>query len=1034
MRKFLYCMVLCVYCCFSGAAIFAGCKIALLGDSDKATQLADLVVAEFSGRLDFVERSEMDRILKEQNLHKSGLIDIWKSNVVRLLHADVFAVILSAETGLVTVPSSLRVFSARNGFCLVDSALPDGIDKSAEFIGAQLELGIKALSDLEKLKFVAVSAVRDFGVPSSYRRKMDNVAVLLERRLLAMPDVAVLERAELELVNQERGLTDKIFSLTPSAYLMELEFSPATTAEIIDMKINIMDVSGRVLVHFKFPDIFNSEFDGVIKVLADYFKVALPLEGTDARQEARRFFNEYSFFRSIRNHSVAKRKVEAAIALDPDEPDYLYGLAEFTGSVNLARHDDLHSRFQMLKKSMAIYDEINERFPDYDKCLYDIPVLWMWDRFASVDGNWDIPPENIRKVMPILREKAFPQMFKHRWQFCLSDGIGSAQELYNVINYSREYCNMRWFLNYRDYYDFSRTWSVEFIKSTGRFLRENPQYLDKCSNIVPVFGMESFGNRAEFFLEFEKSLLNCQEVIDAAADHPDKSVRDYSKTLEFYRAIFMNNYDEKFFRAQLETYMKQNDGMPLQLHEFIKNNKCMSVRGALNKVIAEVQLDFLNHKKDGDDLQLLALRMRKAKNVEELSQLIIDNKSVAIRLYQQAFIASPTNEVNKLRNDFRDWEYKLTSSHSAICREAIVAMNDPLQIRVLKKSTDFQGGGLEIVNKIMHGGDLYLLIKFPDEDNSYYSRFAVFCYSLQTDNLRKLHVLKRRSRDMSQGKRIPFYVGDRFFIVGVDDAIVVLPRDNNPPYEINDLPGEKVMSLTFMNDRIYAFLTNKGFYSGMRKATKTVLLSCAADGGQRRIDIFAGRPEKQNFFDEQSPFTVEYMYADEAKKRLLCGIGHSKVGGLWAFYPETGQAVNCIPELQIGYNGNFIWCMQAGSRLMVTSAKYNFFIYDIISDKADFFIYTSMNSDHLKTKPQLHKYLNLRGPFLVHNNILWYSGEYAGYIDCNSEDNDPRSLFGISKYQLQYFPHPDGHSVILVNRDSIFLISNAAKAKEPQGR
>ena len=52
----------------------------------------------------------------------------------------------------------------------------------------------------------------------------------------------------------------------------------------------------------------------------------------DTKKEAKRYFVEYKAKRHAREFDVARRKLEAAIALDPDEPLYLYELAKLQGS------------------------------------------------------------------------------------------------------------------------------------------------------------------------------------------------------------------------------------------------------------------------------------------------------------------------------------------------------------------------------------------------------------------------------------------------------------------------------------------------------------------------------------------------------------------------------------------------------------------------------------------------------------------------------------------------------------------------------
>ena len=53
---------------------------------------------------------------------------------------------------------------------------------------------------------------------------------------------------------------------------------------------------------------------------------------TDAAKEAKRYFSEYQSKHHAGEFEEAERKLQAAIALAPDEPLYLYKLAKLRGS------------------------------------------------------------------------------------------------------------------------------------------------------------------------------------------------------------------------------------------------------------------------------------------------------------------------------------------------------------------------------------------------------------------------------------------------------------------------------------------------------------------------------------------------------------------------------------------------------------------------------------------------------------------------------------------------------------------------------
>jgi len=323
--------IFCISIIFAGAGAFAKTKIALIGDSEQTNQVADMVLAKLANndKLEFLERSAIEQVLKEHKLQGSGLNSKQIPLIANVLHADVFAVLSSAQVKNKTVPSSLRIFDARNGFCLLDTALPAKAEKCADFVNAKLKSAVKILSDPKSLKFVSILAVRNAGAPEKYKRQMANTAMEVERRLIAMPDVAVLERSELGLVNKERKITGKSFKLAPSAYLLDFEFSPASSADKVDLKVYVLNVSGKELTSFKFPDCLKTPPQQIIKVLAKYLKTSPPLQLSDNKEEARRFWAEYKYAARAGKYDTAEYKLETVIALVPDSPVYRHEMAKY---------------------------------------------------------------------------------------------------------------------------------------------------------------------------------------------------------------------------------------------------------------------------------------------------------------------------------------------------------------------------------------------------------------------------------------------------------------------------------------------------------------------------------------------------------------------------------------------------------------------------------------------------------------------------------------------------------------------------------
>jgi hypothetical protein len=421
----------------------AAADIALISDSGETRKIADLTVTQNSGDLVFLERSDIERILKEHKLRESGLSGKGIIIIAKILHADIIAILNSSHDNKKTTPSSLRIFNAKNGFCLFDAALPPGIEEAAGFTGKQLKLALKKLVSKNKVKYVSILTVRNAGAPTKYRRRMEHIAMCIERGLIAMPELAVLERSELGMVSRERNISREQYALSPSAQLLDIEFSPAESSEKINLNIYVLDITGRELSRFTFRDCLRVDPDEILKRLAAYFKTAPPGIKTNIRQEAGRFFRQYKFHLRLKEYRAARSELESVIALEPDKLQYRREL------MNLISQEavEANSRFGGFDESikaayevMKIDAEIKKEFPGYTgdpDGLIRIPygMSHIWSNMNYLSAKQKLAA---KKMLDQLRPKFLEGIKRLRYPFDLSDGINSPRELSNYDNYLRE--------------------------------------------------------------------------------------------------------------------------------------------------------------------------------------------------------------------------------------------------------------------------------------------------------------------------------------------------------------------------------------------------------------------------------------------------------------------------------------------------------------------------------------------------------------------------------------------------------------------
>jgi hypothetical protein len=197
-------------------------------------------------------------------------------------HVDIFIIIREKH---------LIVFNAKDGFLLMD-ANASKVQELAELI----RMAVKKLS-IQNPVYVSIVSVRDIGVPRRYKPKIKVFTRMLKQELMKQPNIQMLERSHLALVNNERELTAKRYNLKSSARLLTLEFEPGREAQIVNVKLLVRNLKNDLLNRIDAPDAFkdiskackmlSSAVNGKAKVIVQskaeaeqFYKEFLALRGT----------------------------------------------------------------------------------------------------------------------------------------------------------------------------------------------------------------------------------------------------------------------------------------------------------------------------------------------------------------------------------------------------------------------------------------------------------------------------------------------------------------------------------------------------------------------------------------------------------------------------------------------------------------------------------------------------------------------------------------------------------------------------------
>ena len=995
-----------------GAGAFAKTKIALIGDSKKTNQVADLVLAKMADNdnLEFLERSAIEKVLKEHKLQGSGLSNKQIPVIANILHANIFAVLSSAQVNKKTIPSSLRVFDARNGFCLIDTALPADIEKCTDFISSKLQ----NLPNPKSLKFVSILAVRNAGAPIKYKRQMAHIAIEVERRLIAMPDVAVLERSELGLVNKERKITKRSFKLASSSYLLDFEFAPTSSVDKVDLRIYILNSSGKELASFNFPDCLKNPPQKIIKALAKYLKTSPSTQIVDNKEEAKRFFEEYKYDVKISRYDTAERKLQSAIVLAPYTPDYLRELITFIqkkARYSLSwRTDEEHflTLLNSLKHSAKICDEIKKQFPTYNKTLY---LQLSPSVIHGMKKLTDKQKTDAEEFLKGFRYKYFSESRKYSYYFDLSDGINSSKELQQYSRYMTRTCRLSFYLDFNYYVSYLYQAALEELINTKKALRKNPDLVHTVVDPPYFFVAFSGYYYPSYYNALEEQVKYSRELIKLAKSHPSKKIKSCGHLLDLFRKTIRNNYDPKKFKHDFKKYLSGDYPNYQKLLEggFERFHK------ELYRIMRHEKL--VSQSRQGKDVseKMLVYRLRYAKTASELARLIVKNDKLVLKLRKKCV-------EEKKREYFFSFAKKLSNglkgNNAKICQKALNILNYPLVVTRLKQVSDFgisarMSGYAWILNARERNGKLYLLM-------AGYKSIAIFCFDPLKNSLlmickidKVLNIYDSLYKDL-----LPFYVGKKNFLVSTKNQIIVISRDGTSHSFIKGIPGELVRTMVVLNGRIFAF-SGRVDNPSMPTAKETILFSCLPNGSDRKVHISTLRRKKQNIFDKQKAFDVSDLFTDEKQQRIIF-VCAGAIGGLWEFDPATKKYKKYIKFA----NSLFAWGMKDKNKLYIVSDFHNYYIFDLNTKQANFVFSPYGSIKKLKIKPQFYKKMFwARPPFLVQNKRIWFNGVMTISFFLNKQI-DIQYIYDLQhSRRIPVLPHPDGRSVLIATKNSIFKIT-----------
>jgi len=322
------------------AAMAAGAtRVALVSTDgkDAIRNVLDLAEAELGSeaKIELLERRQIERVLREQKLSLSGLVEA--NQIVaagKLLSVDLFAVVETAAGSKEAL--GLIVFQAQTGARLWDASLPAGDAKQvAKALASGVQQAVeKSRSAPRQMKPLCLLGVRNADLPRELDSFCASVGLMLERRLLGSPSIAVLERKRLDYLNQEKSLpkADVQKELLASLYLLELEVSRAKKGGGLRAHALVTDSKGKKLAEVS-AQTDKMDAAGLVEPLLQEVlrgvRAAPARAAGDRLREGSRFLREAQLLWSHKLWREGLQAMECAHALDPANRNNAALLAEY---------------------------------------------------------------------------------------------------------------------------------------------------------------------------------------------------------------------------------------------------------------------------------------------------------------------------------------------------------------------------------------------------------------------------------------------------------------------------------------------------------------------------------------------------------------------------------------------------------------------------------------------------------------------------------------------------------------------------------
>jgi hypothetical protein len=970
-------------------------RVALLGTgADPRVQaireLAEVQLAQ-GDHFQMLDRQEVERIMTEQHLAATGLVDVESAvKLGKILAVDLLAVV---ESDPRSQGAAFVVFDPATGVRLWDAGL--GIEngsKAADALAAAILDAAAKFRNPAALHTICLMTVRNADLPRDMDGFCDAVGRLLERNLVGSSSVALLERGRLEQVSKERAIApgeNRGSELRASLVTVELEISRGADGHGLRAAAFLSDSEARSLGKLTAA---NQQEDPVALAsdLAGQFadKLKLPPGAAGDRAiEAARFFREAQLRTNRSDYAHALVAAEAAHALAP---------ANVVCHATLARALVFNALPPRTVVQVGGAWVANAPMPSY--------VLRGTEMIADLlPLTADLPPRpasvargQLKEAADVLRD--YVALKRSRAVFTKSkepepeglDTLSAPLRRYllkedELLRASANESDLRLHLQKLVFdmeFVFSRDsaqWSEDLVHCIEEWLDRRAQtpamepYADMAALddlILPHYSW--FDNRTERrwamtaadyerFVAIEKRMqVDRDPVIEGYGDLLGLSLavaRAQNSPEQMKREVDAFVAVRKRLLAQPGTH-DQPATLRLNYHLMCMADRLLDGTIHAGQISVEL-LDFSLSR--GEIETTLALR-GVANGLKFNAPLSDAEKTRRIAVIQRLLEVREAPGTVRLSANFNETQFRVmleklqrpnTNSTGFATTRPWISQKQLLDV--------FDVDGLQAITYPIIDGDwIYLLgasgHKHGDPYTAQLLRIPLAGGPIQPfASLRTpigFTVIGSPQRRLGSA---PDWVTGACLAEGKycaatrDQGIMVFPTDGSPAVQLTEkegLPTNWCQSIALLDGMIYAGLGKLG--------SESYLVSC--DLSNRRVDVLASnvRRDRKSPLDDGTAFSIRGLVADPPRHRLIVVVQRyepkQQVNGIWEYKPANGQWKQLLPmALRIpAVGGDLAYCLSVnpvgGERINVMTAS-AYFQFDLRTDRALVLFHTGAATD-----------------------------------------------------------------------------------------